>query len=169
MLHISANVASCMVILRFCALSTCVFQTVHCLDDMLSHPDCMLDKQKINQPKEKHNPVCIMLTVVDLHPVLSIATLTQDPDQPIPSVVRPQPHPVPTLEAAFYVALWALHDGPFCLFLFPFSTTQQHVLPVTALLFIFWLSLLTVPDAARWQMCWWRLFCFLSFRWWRSC
>lgn len=52
-----------------------------------------------------------------------MASLTQDPDQPIPSVVRPQPHPVPTLEASFHVALWALHDSPLCLFFFCFSHT----------------------------------------------
>lgn len=50
------------------------------------------------QTEEKRNPVCVILTVLDLHPVLPIASLTQDPDQPIPSVVRPQPPPVPTLE-----------------------------------------------------------------------
>lgn len=97
----------------------------------LSVSDCTLFRWRVpssrlhvgQQSEDKHNPVCIILTVLDLHPVLPIASLTQDPDQPIPSVVRPQPHPVPTLEATFYVALWALHGGCLCPLFFCFNYT----------------------------------------------
>lgn len=42
----------------------------------------------------EHNPFCLILTDLDLHPVLPIASITQDQDQPIPSVVRPQLQPI---------------------------------------------------------------------------
>lgn len=99
-----------------------------------SCPKCMLGKIS----KHKHS-FCLILIV--LHPVLPIASIKQDPDQPIPSVVRPQLHPVTSQQPhalSSSTPRFARHPIPLAFFLL-FTFDSRSLLHLLHPQFYLWL------------------------------
>lgn len=94
----------------------------------------------------KHNPFCLILTV--LHPILPIASITQDPDQPIPSMVRPQLHPITIQELITkQLLLRTLHARPFSSLFYLCFTMYIRVAACRCFLTFIFLFLITFPHS----------------------